>query len=200
MNLQKFYTSKSFLFALAVFLVILALRIYGVTNSSKLAVSPSYSNSALGFSINIPKDYTTDESYLYQALGPGKDIKGVKFTIPESLSEGTNLGSDSYLSVEEIPGAAECSASMFLEQGTNIKSLTENGVDYSFAFSSGAAAGNRYDETVYAIPGSDPCLAIRYFIHYSVFENYPEGAVRRFDEQALINQFDQIRRTLTINQ
>ena len=63
----------------------------------------AYSNKALGFSIRLPADYTIDESYKYQAFGPGKDIAGVKFTIPASVAAGTNLGSDSYISVEEIP-------------------------------------------------------------------------------------------------
>ena len=64
----------------------------------------------------------------------------------------------------------------------------------------GAGAGNRYFETVYAISGSSPCFAVRYFIHYSVIENYPAGTVQQFNEPALVSQFDSIRRTLTIGQ
>jgi hypothetical protein len=71
---------------------------------------------------------------------------------------------------------------------------------YSVASSTGAAAGNRYDETVYALPGTNPCIAVRYFIHYGVIENYPAGTVRAFDEAALRSEFDAIRRTLINNQ
>jgi hypothetical protein len=53
---------------------------------------------------------------------------------------------------------------------------------------------------VYAIPGTKPCTAVRYFIHYSVFENYPPGTVKAFDHAALVATFDAIRRTLRINQ
>ena len=42
--------------------------------------------------------------------------------------------------------------------------------------------------------------AVRYFIHSSNIGNYPEGAVREFDRQALLNQFDQIRRSLILGQ
>ena len=66
--------------------------------------------------------------------------------------------------------------------------------------STGAAAGNRYEETVYTLPGTNPCIAVRYFIHYGVFQNYPAGTVREFDQQALLASFDAIRHTLVIVQ
>ena len=157
-----------------------------------------YANSANGFSIRLPAGYATDESYRYQELGPGHDIPGIKFTIPESASAGTNLSADSYISVEEIPRAQECAAGLFLWQGVAAKELTDGDTTYSVASSTGAGAGNRYEETVYALPGTNPCIAVRYFIHYGVIQNYPEGAVREFDERALVAQFDAIRRTLVV--
>jgi hypothetical protein len=39
---------------------------------------------------------------------------------------------------------------------------------------------------------------VRYFIHYGVFQNYPAGMVREFDQQALLASFDAIRRTLVV--
>ena len=157
----------------------------------------TYANSTDGFSLRLPSGYTADATYRYQEFGPGKDIAGIKFTIPAAMAAGTNLGADTYLSVEEIPQARDCSASLFLEHVTP-HAVTESGTDYSVASSTGAGAGNRYYETVYALPGTSPCIAVRYFIHYGVFENYPPGAVRRFDQQAILNQFDAIRHTLLI--
>jgi membrane-bound inhibitor of C-type lysozyme len=158
-----------------------------------------YESGSEGFSIRYPADYTLDDSYTYQALGPGKDIGGVKFTIPEKLTNGTNLSSDTYLSVEEIPDTTSCSANLFLPKGSGTPvSITDNGTTYSVASSTGAAAGNRYEETVYAFPGTNPCIAVRYFIHYGVIENYPTGSVTEFDEAALKSQFDAIRKTLTL--
>jgi membrane-bound inhibitor of C-type lysozyme len=159
-----------------------------------------YENSSKKISIRYPVGYGVSETYTYQALGPNKTIGGIKFTIPSDVAIGTNLSSDSYLSVEETPDSTECSATLFLQKGVKVNMQTDNGTRYSVASSTGAGAGNRYEETVYAIPLTNPCVAIRYFVHYSVLENYPKGAVRAFDRQALIDQFDAIRRTLVVGQ
>jgi len=161
----------------------------------------TYSDGAIGFSIRYPADYSIDTSYKYQALGPGKDINGVKFTIPYSLAVGTNLSSfDTGISIETIPAAQDCSAGLFLDGNTDVQTVTDNGIDYSFATTIQGAAGNRYEEEVWAIPETNPCLAIRYFIHSTNIENYPEdpeGVILEFDRPALINQFEKIRHTLT---
>ena len=164
-----------------------------------------YSNSAKGFSLRLPGGYAVDEKYSYQELGPGRDISGIKFTIPASVATGTNLASDTYLSVEEIPQANSpgngCTEALFLDQqGAATSTVVDKDTTYSVASSTGAGAGNRYEETVYALPGTNPCIAIRYFIHYGVIENYPAGMVHEFDKQALLNQFDAIRRALTVAQ
>ena len=157
-----------------------------------------YTNGKNGFSIRYPVNYTVDESFAYQALGPGKDIAGTKFTIPVSLAKGTNLSTDSYVSVEHMPASTECSAKDFLGMGATVTTVDDNGTTYSLGKLSDAAAGNRYDETVYAIPGTNPCVAVRYFVHYGVFENFTPGSITKFDEGALIAQFDAIRKTLII--
>lgn len=162
-------------------------------------LTQAYANSTYNFSIRLANGYTPDASYTYQEI-PNKPISGIKFTIPAATATGTNLASDSYISVEQLPKAQTCTATMFLDDPSAVaKSVTDNGTDYSMATSNGAGAGNRYDETVYAIPGSSPCTAVRYFIHYGAIENYPPGKVTEFNEQNLINQFDAIRRTLTLN-
>jgi membrane-bound inhibitor of C-type lysozyme len=157
-----------------------------------------YHNGTEGITMRVPKDFALDTSYVYQDLGPGKSIHGVKFTIPESMATGTNLGSDSYISIEQIPLASACSADMFLDQGVKASTTTDAGMEYSFASTTGAGAGNRYEQIVYALPGTNPCVAVRYFIHYGVFENYPAGTIKEFDEAKLTELFDSIRRTLTL--
>jgi hypothetical protein len=158
-----------------------------------------YSNSSAGISIRFPQGYSVNEKYVYQNLGPGKDINGVKFTIPTTTSAGTNLSADTYISVEEIPKTTTCSANLFLD-GVKAVNVTDGQNEYSLATSTGAGAGNRYQEVVYALPGTNPCIAVRYYIHYGVIENYPAGTVQAFNEQALLAQFDAIRRTLVIVQ
>ncbi len=180
------------------------------TYSGCIAVVPDpgnlpqvYESGSNGFSIRYPAGYTVNPNFQYQELGPGKGISGVSFTIPTSTAAGTNLAPDSYVSVEEIPQAQACSADLFLPPNSmsgvlGVTTTTENGVTYSVASSTGAGAGNRYEEVAYAIPGTNPCIAVHYFIHYGVIENYPAGAVKAFDRQSILDQFDAIRKTLTI--
>jgi len=157
-----------------------------------------YLDGTVGFSVRYPADYLIDASYKYQNLGPGKDISGVKFTIPPSIADGKNLSSyDTGVSIEIIPANQDCSAGLFLDENAKVQIITDNNNEYSFSSSTGAAAGNRYEEEVWAIPGINFCIAVRYLIHSTVLENYPPGAVSEFDRASLINQFDKIRHSLT---
>ncbi|MFA5386445.1 MAG: MliC family protein [Candidatus Paceibacterota bacterium] len=157
----------------------------------------TYSNGTVGFSIRYPANYSINASYVYQELGPGKNISGIKFTIPSSTALGTNLSSfDTGVSIEFIPATQDCNANLFLFGNNNAQNITDNGRDYSFASTTGAGAGNRYEEDVWAIPYTNPCIAVRYLVHSTVLENYPTGTVKIFDRQALLSQFDDIRQTL----
>ncbi len=179
------------------------------TSKTPTVLSAAYSNSARGFTLQIPNVptanasqypdvYSVDESYQYQALGPSKTIDGVKFAIPGNVATGTNLSSDSYISVEQIPGLASCTATPFVMSGTKTKLVTDGGITYSMATTADAGAGNRYDETVYAVASSSPCTAVRYFIHYAAYQNFPDGAIREFSEQDIVHGFDDIRHTLVL--
>jgi membrane-bound inhibitor of C-type lysozyme len=168
-----------------------------------------YISSSKDFSIRLPNGYRIDEKYQYQGFGPGDGIDGVKFTIPADLAKGTNLSQDTYVSVEEIPDNYGCSGDLFLVwQGIHAGDsvVNDNGTTWYVASSTEAAAGNRYEETVYAIfkdvnaEESSTCIAVRYFIHYGAFENYPSGTVREFDMVGLLKEFDAIRRTLVVAQ
>jgi hypothetical protein len=159
-------------------------------------VKNNYMNKTVGFSVNIPEGYTTDESYKYQ-MAPRQTIPGVKFTIPKSLAKGTNLSEDTYVSVEKLAGKTECSADSFLDGSHNAAVQTINGMNYSVASAQNAGAGNRYDETVYALQGST-CIAVRYVIHYGAFQNYSAGTVKEFDEATVVKSLDQIRDSLVV--
>lgn len=166
-------------------------------------LSQVYSSGAQGFSIRYPAGYTLDGNYSYQVPGSGSTtVVGAKFTIDSAIASGTNLSPDSYVSVEERQ-ASVCTAGLFNNIAPNAATGTtieDNGTTYSFASTSDAAAGNRYEEAIYALPGTSPCIAVHYFLHYGAIGNYPAGAVDEFDRSALVRQFDSIRRTLTVNQ
>lgn len=160
-----------------------------------------YANGADGFSLRYPNNFTVDSDYTYTQLGGDATILGTKFTIDPEMATGTNLSADSYISIETNASTTDaCSAQDFLnlKDGQTAESLTHDDTTYSIASSTDAGAGNRYEEWVYAIAGTRPCRAIRYFIHYTVFENYPEGAVARFDHAKLLTTFDAIRDSLIV--
>ena len=157
------------------------------------------------FSITYPIGFIVDDAYAYEQF-ENKPVQGVKFTIPETIATSTNLSSDTYISVEWLPRAKTCTGDIYLPANVKTYELTEGRVEYSVATSSGAAAGNLYEEQVYAFTESSPCTAVRYFIHSPNIGNYlpaPDGgqagelgAVREFDRAALIRTFDAIRRSL----
>lgn len=157
-----------------------------------------YASTTLGVSLQYPRGYTVTETYVYDQFGPKKLIHGVSFTIPASMATGTNLSSDTHLSIEQLPNAKNCTGDIFLQANVKAHKITEGSVDYSLATSSGAGAGNWYEESVYALVGSHPCTAVRYMVHSMNIGNYPPGTVTQFDSAALLSAFDTIRHSLVI--
>jgi len=156
----------------------------------------TYASSTLGVSVNYPRAYGV-APYAY-TVGQN-NIYGVKFSVPEAQADDTNLAADTGVSIETLP-VRSCNAAAFLPKMLNRKELliTDEGVEYIIATSSDAAAGNRYEEFVYARKGSSPCVAVRYFIHFGAIENYDQGQVKEFDRQQLLQDFDRIRHSLTL--
>ena len=146
-----------------------------------------------GFNIAYKPGWTVDPHYVRDTSPP---IHGVSFTVPASLVTGTNLGSDTKLSVEHVDGP--CSASRFLDAAENGHNVTEDGRTFSVATQGDAGAGNRYEETVYALADGNTCYGIHEFIHYAAIENFDPGSVRAFDRVAIQQAFDTMRRSFTI--
>ena len=157
----------------------------------------TYASTTLGFSIQYPSGYTLNDSYAYQGF-PKKPIQGTKFLVPSAMTTGTNLSSDSGISVETLPRAKNCTGDIFLPANVKATRTTENGVEYSVATSSEGAAGNFYEEAVYALTASSPCIAVRYFLHSTNIGTYGTStSVREFNHSLLMQDFDAIRRSLT---
>lgn len=146
------------------------------------------------FALRYPDGFVVNEKYVYSGMGPGKEIQGVSFTIPKAVAEGTNLGEDSYMSVEWKEGLG-CTVSSFLDHAENEQTIVDADASYLVGMSVGAGAGNRYEEIIY-LPNLGGCTAVRYFIHTSTLENYPAGSVKAYDRSALLAAFDGMRRSL----
>ena len=166
-------------------------------SSSQEVATTTYSGST--FTIVYPTDFTVDPAFSNEEVNPAKPISGVRFTIPGSMATGTNLASDTFLSVEWLPRAKNCSGDIYIHDNVKTHELVDGTLIYSMASTSGAAAGNRYEETVYAVKNSSPCTAVRYFIHYGDVANYPAGSVQEFDRAKLIGIFDDMRRSLMLS-
>lgn len=158
----------------------------------------TYASSTMGISIKYPKSYTLGVTYQYTGF-PKKPINGVKVLIPATMATGTNVSNfDTGVSVEQLPRAQSCTGDIFVVDNVKATSVTENGVSYSVATTSGAGAGNLYEEMVFALSGSKPCTAVRYFIHSMSIGNFEPGVAREFDREALIAEFDKIRASLVL--
>lgn len=157
----------------------------------------TYAYPPLGFSIKYPKGYALNESYMYQGLGE-EAIPGIKVSVPASITDGTNLSSDTGVSIEYMPNVENCAAGLFLYGNPASVTQDDGGTTYSIATTSDAGAGNLYEEYVYALAGQNPCIAVRYFVHYTQFANYPAGTKKEFDRAALMAQFASIRHSLTL--
>lgn len=166
--------------------------------SSSTILSQTYSSTDYGFSLRYPKGFKINENYEYYALGPNKSIPGVSFTIPLIMASDTNLASDSYLSVEINKSAPSCDAKYFLDNVIDEQVENDNGITWSVGHSLGAGAGNLYEEWIYALPTSSPCIAVRYFIHSGNIHNYPIGMVKEFDRSSLLKTFDAIRQSFLL--
>lgn len=158
----------------------------------------TYGDAKSGYSIAYPPGWALDRAYVYPIRVAGKELGGVSLTVPVDFYRRTNLGSDTRLSVEVAPGPAPCEAARFLDAPENVLVENDGGHAWSVASGTDAGAGNFYDETVYALVDSKPCLAIRYFIHATNIANYDPGVVRQFDRTALMTTFDRMRATLAV--
>lgn len=193
---------------LAVFVVIVGISFFYTQKKSvvpkniQVVNNPPliYQDKIIGFTLKYPPLYTVDPSYTYTLLGPDIVRKGVSFTVPSDLTTGTNLSKDTRVSVEHLDGKVSCSVGDFVTLPVNVRGaeLTDGGTTYMVASTTDAGAGNRYEEYLYLLKDSTPCVAVRYFIHYSVLENYTPGSVTAFNKTSLLSTFDEVRRSLTL--
>ena len=182
-------------------------RIESYTNCIALAPDPGgleriYIDTVNGFTFRYPNDYPLNSNYRYYALKNNSNARGVKVFVSDAITTSTNLAADSGVSIESVTidpaSSTPCAVNMFLDAPATSTRMIENGVRYSVATTTDAAAGNRYEETVWLISGTNPCIAIRYFIHYTNRSNFGSESIAEFDRQTLLNVFNKIRWSLIL--
>lgn len=157
----------------------------------------SYTSGYFGFDTDLPPGFIVNESYVNQALGPGREIPGVSFSVPESFTQGTNLSPDSYVAVERQKGVV-CEPASFLAAQAPAQDVIIGTNAFRRATSVGAAAGNMYEDVVSVLERGGYCYAVRYFIHTTQIANYPAGTVREYDRERLLQWFDSVAASLVI--
>lgn len=200
--------TRNILIALGVILILggagfFAWSMFGGGAEEPVVVAPlpppptenTFSSSTLGVSIKYPKEYIFNSAYAYDAFGQKKLIQGVKFSIPATMATGTNLAADSGVSLEWLPNARNCTGDIYLKANVKPLRITEGTTEYSLATSSTKVGGGTNEEWVYALVGSKPCTAVRYFIHTTADTSTPQ----QFDRASLLFQFDKIRKSLVVS-
>jgi hypothetical protein len=168
-----------------------------ISGGNDLPGSQVYSSPSYGFEIRVPRGYTTDEAYINQTFGPGKEITGVSFIVPESLSKGTNLSADSHIAVEQLRDV-ECTPTDFLSGYAPGVPSHIGAYDFLYASESGAGAGNFYEDFVYVTKSKDLCYAVRLLMHSTNIGNYDPGTIVEFNRQDMLLTFKAVVATLRI--
>jgi hypothetical protein len=168
-----------------------------VPDSAEVPAGEVYKNQELGFEITLPEGFNFNKAYVNEDPQTGKSIHGVEFIIPPQLAKGTNLSLDSHIAVEKLTGAA-CDPSVFIPGITEFEVVSLEGRSYDFALKTGAAAGNRYEESVYVTEDKGNCYALRYLLHSTNIGAYDPGTVREFEREDILSLFDEIASTFKI--
>lgn len=154
----------------------------------------TYASSTMRIAVQYPPEFNVQEQYAYTRVSPTKPISGVKFLVPASFTEGNNLAPDSGISIEQLPRANTCTGDIYLKANVRAQQATEGAVSYSLATSSETVGSDTFEEMVFAVPSSSPCVAVRYFLH-SVAAG---TSTTSYDRATVVSAFDEIRRSLVI--
>ena len=160
------------------------------------------------FSFSYPSDLSVSgggggytQNWMVNATTSGMILAEVK--IPQSYVPSTNFG-DATLTVGTSADPSALATCLTYNptggKATAATSTVINGTTYTVFHSADAGAGNRYDTTSYRTSRNSQCYAIEYTIHYAVFQNFPKGSVKQFDESALQTKLDAIAQSFTFLQ
>ena len=168
----------------------------------------TFTDESKTFSFSYPSDLSVTgagggytQSWMVNATTSGMILAQVK--IPQTYLPGTNFGDATFSVGTSADPSALATCLTYNPTGGRAAAATSTviaGTTYTVFHSSDAAVGNRYDTTSYRTSRNSQCYAIEYTIHYSVFQNYPKGMVKQFDEASLKSKLDSIAQSFTFLQ
>lgn len=154
----------------------------------------TYSNTQLSFSIEYPATANATSSFSTGYL-PLTQTPVVAIELPQSMFAGTNLSEAGvYIGATSSPAViTDCSQPLQGESATS--TVTIGGQSFAVFTSTGAAAGNIYQEKAYRTIQNGACLEIVELLHSGDIGNYPPGTVQQFDQAQFSDILDSIVQT-----
>ncbi|HVM73577.1 MAG TPA: MliC family protein [Candidatus Paceibacterota bacterium] len=165
--------------------------------------SKTFTDGPKTFSFSYPSDlnvsgagggYTAD--WMVNATTSGMIL--ARIVVPQSYEQGTNFGDAKFTVGTSADPSAVATCLTYNPTGghaTAATTTTLGDTPYTVFHSSDAGAGNYYDTTSYRTLHNSQCYAIEYTIHYANIKNFPKGAVKAFDEAALVSKLDLVARS-----
>ena len=140
--------------------------------------SVRYEDKQFGFSLDRPQN-STIETQGFGAYLPLTQTPMVAITLPKELFEGTNLiEAGVYIGTSSSPAIASKWNLPSAESGEVPAGTIEvNGTSFAVFTSTGAAAGNIYEERVYRALRNATCFEIVELLHSGNIDNYEAGVV-----------------------
>lgn len=141
-----------------------------------------YINDEYGFSLKYPKDFVLREPQNYFLPTPL-----VRVDLPEGSYPGTNFSEAGLTVAVGKDASAVTSCLLGVSAGGKLLKETKliNGITFYKDITSGGAAGNIYDSTVYRTIHQNTCYKVVLTIHTGNIGNYPEGTVKEVNKQAV---------------
>lgn len=158
-------------------------------------------NTALGYELSYPKG-----AMMYKAgtvaetgmLNPNKKIKKDRFVVTSDYTKGTNLASDSGVTIEVYDSTQLCQAEYVPENFTAAPSVTINGNTFSVATSEGVGAGNLYRHQLYKTIKDGKCYVAIAITHSTSVGAYPVGEVTEYNKAELMEIYNKVIATFKV--
>lgn len=156
-----------------------------------------YDNPDYGFSLSYPETAKASQVEFGGYL-PLTQTPLASFVLPESMSEGTNLGEAGvYVGATSTPSiVASCVEPKQAEGETVGAEESINGKEFRVFTSADAGAGNLYERVSYRTLYAGVCIEFVTLLHSGNIGNYPPDTVKAFDKTYFQGILDSIVHTV----
>ncbi len=163
--------------------------------------SVKYTDPRYNFSIYYPSTATVRAAG-FDGYLPLTQTPVVAFTLNPDMFQGTNLSDAGvYVGATSTPAiVANCTnADQNSGETAATSSVTVGSVTFNEFDSTGAAAGNIYQEKIFRSVVDGSCLEFVELLHSGNIDNYPSGTVTAFDEAEFSGILDAMFNTLAVS-